>query len=112
MEVSLKKIYRKEGMRQLNTQFGAVDPQRQQEIILILQEEVREIWTVCSTILMDGADREARLEAVEAENERLRETVRELKAQGREHVCELFTRVQALEDTIEDLSKRFSSMKL
>ena len=55
-------------MRQLNTQFGVLDPQRQQGIILILQEEVREIWTVCSSILMDVADSDARLEAVEAEN--------------------------------------------
>ena len=99
-------------MRQLNTQFGVVDLQRQQGIILILQEVVREIWTVCSTILMDGADRDARLEAAEAENDRLRETVRELKVQGGEHVCELFIRVQALEDSIGDLSKRFSSIKL
>ena len=62
---------------------------------------------VCSTILMDGAARDARHEALEAENERLRDTVRELKVKGGEHVCQLFTRVQAIENSIGDLSKRF-----
>ena len=56
--------------------------------------------------------RDARFEAVEAENERLRETLWQLRVKGGEHACELFTRVQALEDSVEDLSKRFSSMKL
>ena len=80
-------------------------PQRQQEIILILQEEVREIWTVCSTILMDGAARDARHEALEAENERLRDTVWELKVKRGEHVCELFSRVQAIEDSMGELKE-------
>ena len=51
-------------------------------------------------------------ENLEAENEYLRDSVRELKILGREHVSELFTRVQAIEEKIEDLSTAFSRIKL
>ena len=51
-------------------------------------------------------------ENLEAENEYLRDSVRELKVLGGEHVSELFTRVQVIEEKIEDLSTVFSRMKL
>ena len=40
---------------------------------------------------MDGADRDARLEAVEAENEHLRETVRELSQRRRARVWIIYS---------------------
>ena len=47
-----------------------------------------------------------------SKNKRLKDLVRELKVKGGEHVCELFARVQVIQDSMGDLSKRFGEMKL
>ena len=66
---------------------------------------------MCSTLIMDGAARDQRHD-LEAENERSRDLVRELKVKCGEHVCELFQRVEAVENSMGDLNKKFSEMKL
>ena len=58
--------------------------------------------------LMDGAARDQRHKALEAENERLRDTVKELKVKGGEHVCELFARVQTIKDSMSEPNNRLS----
>ena len=57
-------------MDPLIEQFGIVDPLHKQEKIVILQEQVAQLWKSCETL--------------EAENEYLRDSVRELKVLGGE----------------------------
>ena len=78
---------------------------REQAIILILQEHVRELWKLCDSILRDAETIEQQIDNFEAENEHLRDLVRELKVERGEHVCELFAQVQVIEDEIGDLGR-------
>ena len=63
---------------------------RQQAVIPILHEQLGDLLKLCGSILWDAKINEERIDNLEVENVHLRDLVRKLKVEGKEHVYELF----------------------
>ena len=106
-------------MRALESRFGVLDAEAQVEGLEIAGQQIQDLCRGQQTLHEDVEALGSWIGYLHVQNQekdveiaRLSDLIREVKVQGREHVCELFSRVSALESQVDQLTVKMASIKI